>query len=567
MMRRIHAVPRGLLVVFSVVLLTVFGLAPTASAAVLWPDEQAMITTSTYRSTYVYDVGVGNAISAEQFAQPAVTAFYRAQGGFDRNFMYWAPIVAIDRPHEGWKACTGNTGGLCQDVRDGNQLIDAEIATGQIHVKYWNGAFIGVACGNWNHGGTGPVPVISGAKYEDVNGDGVRQAGEPGLAGWTIDLSYHGTVVETATTDAAGGYSFSLDAERFPVAAGTYTLSERPQPGWVQSHAPAPVTVGYGAGAANFGGNDFGNYRPATIGGRKFDDHGADGSGTGDPGLANWTFDLDNGATAVTGSTGEFAFAGLRPGTYTVRERQQPGWRRTTPASGATTVTVTSGQVAGGVDFGNVCLGAIAVTAPAGVAVRVDEAGVPGILANDPPAPRTASGTATVSGLLPGTYRVTLTLPDGVFTTDADLTSLDGKFAIVKTITVAECGTSPVAPPFVTSQPGKITGGVRILVPGGTATAGFEFMQRGDGPRGTLEYNDHGNGIDIHTSDITGISASGGDAYVFGHAVVGGMTYGFRLHLVDAGEPGTGDRFELQVANGYSAGFGQTLNGGNVQVH
>ena len=566
MMRRIHAVPRGLLVVFSVVLLTVLGLAPTASASPLWSDEQAMITTSTYRDTYIYDVGVGNTISAEQFAQPAVTAFYGAHG-FDRNFMYWAPIEAIDRPDQFWTRCVGNTGGLCQNVQPGSQNISAEIGAGQIHVKSWNGAFIGVACGNWNHGGTGPIPVINGTKYEDVNGDGVRQAGEPGLAGWTIDLSYQGTVVETTTTDAGGAYAFPLDADRFPVAAGTYTLSERPQPGWVQSHAPDPVTVGYGARQTTFGGNDFGNFRPATIGGRKFDDHGADGGGDGDPGLANWTFDLDNGATAVTGGAGEFAFAGLRPGTYTVRERQQPGWRRTTPATGAATVTVTSGQVVGDVDFGNVCLGAIAVTAPAGVAIRVDEAGVPGILANDPPAPRTASGSATVSGLLPGTYRVTLTLPDGVFTTDPDLTSLDGKFAIVKTITVAECGTTAVTPVFVTSQPGKITGGVRILVPGGTATAGFEFMQRGDGPRGTLEYNDHGNGIDIHTSDITGISASGGDAYVFGHAVVSGVTYGFRLHLVDAGEPGTGDRFELQVANGYSAGFGQTLNGGNVQVH
>ncbi len=567
MVRKLSAMIRGPVVVFCVAAVAVFGLAPVASATVLWPDEQAMITTSTYRSTYVYDVGAGNSISHEQFAQPAVTEFYGAQAGFDRNFMLWAPIVAIDRPHENWKACTGNTGGLCPAVRDGNQQIYDEIGAGQIHVKYWNGAFIGVACGNWNHGGAGPVPVLSGTKYEDVNGDGVRQAGEPGLAGWTIDLSYHGAVVATTVTEAGGAYSFSLDAQRFPIGAGTYTVAERSQPGWVQSHAPDPVTVGYGVGEAHFGGNDFGNYRPAAIEGRKFDDHGADGSGAGDPGLANWTFDLDGGPSAVSGSDGKFGFAGLRPGTYTVRERQQPGWRRTTPSSGSTTVTVTSGQVAGGVDFGNVCLGAIAVTAPDGVAIRVDEVDVPGVLANDPPAPRTASGTATVPGLLPGTYRVTLTLPDGVFTTDPDLTSLDGKFAVVKTITVAECGTSAVAPAFVTSQPGKITGGVRIAVPGGFATAGFEFMQRKEGPRGTLEFNDHDRGIDIHTSDITGISVSGPDAYVFGHAVVAGVPYGFRLHLVDAGEPGTGDRFELLLANGYSAGTGGTIDGGNVQIH
>ncbi|MEU4525910.1 post-COAP-1 domain-containing protein [Amycolatopsis sp. NPDC024027] len=465
---------------------------------------------------------MGHSISHEQFAQPAVTAFYGAQGGFDRNFMVWAPIVAIDRPHEFRNGCDGNTGGPCPHVRPGNQQVYDEIGTGQIHVKKWLGAFIGVTCGNFNHGGR------------------------------------HGR---------RGAYAFSLNANALPVGAGTYALTERPPSGWVQSQAPASVAVGYGVGEAHFGGNDFGNYRAVTIGGRKFDDHGADGSGTGDPGLANWTFDLDDGATAVTGTDGGYGFSGLRPGTYTVRERQQAGWRRTTPASGSTTVTVTSGQITGGVDFGNVCLGAVAVTAPDGVAIRVDEVSVPGVLANDPPAPRTASGTATVGGLLPGTYRVTLILPDGAFTTDLDLTSLDGKFAVVKTVTVPECGAFPVAPQFVTSQPGKITGGIRILVPGGTATAGFEFMQRKEGPRGTLEYNDHGNEIDLHTSDITGISVSGPDAYVFGHAVLNGVPTGFRLHLVDAGEPGRADRFELLLASGYSAGYDQTLDGGNVQIH
>ena len=51
------------------------------------------------------------------------------------------------------------------------------------------------------------------------------------------------------------------------------------------------------------------------------------------------------------------------------------------------------------------------------------------------------------------------------------------------------------------------------------------------------------------------------------HAIIGATTYGFRLHLVDAGEPGTADRFELLVANGYSAGTGETLDGGNIQIH
>lgn len=561
---------RRLLVILLGVLIPTVGLVGTASASVVWADEAAMIGDNPFRSTYIFDVGAGHTISYEQFAAPDVVAFYHDQAGFDRNFMIWAPIVAIDRPNQFWSGCTGNTGGLCQQVHQrGIQTIDQEIGSGQIHVKWWNGAFIGDACGNWNQGGAGPVPTISGTKYEDVNGNGVRDAGEPGLAGWTIDLSYNGTVVATTTTGSDGGYAFPLDANSFPIGAGTYTMAERPQPGWVQSQAPVPVSIGYGAGQASFGGNDFGNYRPATIHGRKFDDHGVDGSGAGDPGVPNWSIGLNTGSTATTGSDGGYSFTGLRPGTYTVGEQPRNGWRQTAPSTGTRTVTVASGQITGDVDFGNVCLGAIAITAPAGVAVRVDETNVPGILANDPIMPRLASGTSTVAQLLPGTYRVTLTLPDGIFTTDADLTSVGGAFAIVKTVTVNECGTTPVAPVFVMSQPGKITGGIRIAVPGGFATGGFEFMQRNDGPRGTLEYNDHASGLRVHSSDITGISVSadGTEAYVFGHALVGDTTYNFRLHLVDAGEPGTADRFELLLANGYTAGAGETLDGGNIQIH
>ena len=116
------------------------------------------------------------------------------------------------------------------------------------------------------------------------------------------------------------------------------------------------------------------------------------------------------------------------------------------------------------------CLGHIDVRVPEGVTIRVDEIDVPGILDNDPATPRHAIGTATIADLLQGTYRITMMLPDGVYTTDPDLTSIDGSFAIVKTITVAECTTTVIEPPIIESGPGKVTGGIRILVPGGFAT-------------------------------------------------------------------------------------------------
>ncbi|HEY0638753.1 MAG TPA: SdrD B-like domain-containing protein [Pseudonocardiaceae bacterium] len=635
-----------------------------ASATVLWANEQAMINSNFLRHTFIYDVGAGNAMSHEQFASPGVAAFYDRHG-FDMNFVYWAPIETIDPPREHWTACRDNHGGLCRDtdIVPGSQPIADEFGSGPIRVKRWNGAFIGIACGNWNRGGDGPVPHITGVKFEDVNGDGARQAGEPGLGGWTIDLAYQGSVVATTTTAPDGSYTFALNANVLPIRSGTFTVTERQQPGWVQSRAPAPVAVSYGAAATTFGGNDFGNWRPGSISGRKFEDMNADGTGAGDPGLPGWTIsaggrsagaavtDADgiyrisglapgvytvgeqpqagwhqsapggsgthtitirsgdqaigidfgnwrpaavqgrkfddhnvdglgtgepglpdwtvtlNDTTTTTQADGGFTFGGLRPGTYTVAELQRNGWRQTAPTGGTATITVVSGQVVTGVEIGNVCLGNLSVVAPVGVTIRVDEDHVPGILRNEPAMPRLAAGTAIIDSLLPGTYRVTLTLPAGVYTTDPDLTSLDGGFAIVKTVTVAECATTVVAPTFVHPQPGKITGGVRILVPGGFATAGFEFLHRSDAPRGTLEFNDHVRGIRVHTSDISAISVAGEHAYVFGGATIDGVTYRFRLHLVDSDEPGRNDRFDLLIANGYNAGSGQTIDHGNIQIH
>src|SRR6185503_4970134 len=145
---------RRLLVILMGVLMPTVGLAATASAAPLWADEAAMIKENPYRISYIYRLPAGGTITYERFAAPDVTAFY-GQHEFDKNFMYWAPIVAINRPHELWNGCNSNPGGLCPSPRSGTVTIDNEIGSGQIHVKWWNGAFIGIACGNWNHSGAG----------------------------------------------------------------------------------------------------------------------------------------------------------------------------------------------------------------------------------------------------------------------------------------------------------------------------------------------------------------------------------------------------------------------------
>ena len=72
--------------------------------------------------------------------------------------------------------------------------------------------------------------AISGLKFEDTNGNGVRDEGELALSGWEIKL-YDSSENEIAvfSTDGDGNYSF---ADLMP---GTYIIRETSQTGWVQT--------------------------------------------------------------------------------------------------------------------------------------------------------------------------------------------------------------------------------------------------------------------------------------------------------------------------------------------
>ncbi|MCA9225656.1 MAG: hypothetical protein KDA47_08585, partial [Planctomycetales bacterium] len=197
----------------------------------------------------------------------------------------------------------------------------------------------------------------SGQKFNDLNADGVKNGGEPGLSPWTIfaDLNNNGTLdggEPSAVTNAAGNYSLT------GLGPGNYQIREVQQSGWTQSTAnPAPIAAASGTNVANI---DFGNFQSGTISGRKFNDMNGDASGAGDPGLMNWTIftDADNdgvsdvGETSVTtGAGGAYSFPNLAPGNYIIREVQQSNWIRTT--ANPAPIAVTSGATINNVDFGN----------------------------------------------------------------------------------------------------------------------------------------------------------------------------------------------------------------------
>lgn len=553
-----------------------------SATAATWDDEAEMVAASN-RDSFIYDPGVGRHLSQAQIAQGRLAAYYEGRG-FDANFRAWAPPRPIGVFSAGsWAGCDVAHGTEpCPTTELHFRPVTFGLGGGTISTIEWDGAYIALACGNFTlGGGRGPIPTIAGVKYEDLDADGQRDADEPGLGGWTMRLLLDGREVATTRTASDGSYSFALDATSIPVGPGTYQVVEVLQDGWIQREAPGAFAVPYGAGVRTYDRKDFGNYRPATIAGSKFHDMNVNGVWDAlEPGLGDWTIDISPGGSQLTGGDGAYSFS-VRPGSYTVQELLQDGWRQTMPlGDGTRRYAVISGQVLENADFGNVCLGDVSVDPVddstglplAGVEVRIEEVDVPGILDNDPPLPRTTTGTPDFDELLPGTYRVIAFLPDDVYTTDDDVTLVDGRFAIVKQVTVEPCKPTDLPLHFFTQSHGKVTGGVKIaLDDGDSATSGFTFRTHRDGPRGTLQFNDHSTRppFKLHTSEIGGIDVddAGEVAHVWGDVDVDGASVRFHLRLVDAGEPGRDDRYELTLENGYSAGFGGTISGGNVQIH
>lgn len=100
---------------------------------------------------------------------------------------------------------------------------------------------------------------ISGTKYNDLNGNGIWDTGEPGLPGWTINiLTPSGTTV-SVTTGTNGFYQINMPA------IGTYIITEVQQLLWTQT---APIGGSYTVVKTFIGqmapNNNFGN-RQATI--------------------------------------------------------------------------------------------------------------------------------------------------------------------------------------------------------------------------------------------------------------------------------------------------------------
>jgi subtilisin family serine protease len=207
---------------------------------------------------------------------------------------------------------------------------------------------------------------IDGRVFDDLNGDGVEQASEPGLNGWTIKLfDSHGHLVATTQSQAvdlngdgvAGDQANENGLYAFAgLAPGKYTIQEVSQSGWVQTFPAngAPQSVTLKAGQVKTG-VDFGDFQQVALSGTVFNDLNDDRvQESGEPGLSGVTILLDGVAAAVTDGMGHYTITGVGPGTHTISEVVPSAYLQTSPKGNTFTVTTSSGVNMGGENFSNV---------------------------------------------------------------------------------------------------------------------------------------------------------------------------------------------------------------------
>jgi len=217
---------------------------------------------------------------------------------------------------------------------------------------------------------TQSVGTLRLTKFEDLNGDGIRQPNEPGIGSWPFSVEAptgNGIGTDTTIQRTAGDGSLVVT----DAITGTYRVAEilpNPNPqGWVPTTAPEQtftLTSGQVREVV------IGNARPRQLCGTVYVDTNRDGryqqgeppkagvvvALSGSDGLGN---QVPDDTTATTGKDGRYCFGPLMPGTYTVAEQVPSGYVASWDKDGAgngddliTPITLVSGVPSMDNDFG-----------------------------------------------------------------------------------------------------------------------------------------------------------------------------------------------------------------------
>ena len=189
---------------------------------------------------------------------------------------------------------------------------------------------------------------ISGRIFNDMNGNGLQNPGEAGIAGVLVALlGNQGVVKESMVTSGDGSYRFA------GIIPGLYTVRETDPEGYssTTSNTVAVSVAAAGSGSANFGDQEQG-----TLSGVVFNDLNGNGlQDSGEAGMGGIVVTLldSKGSTVqaeVTSGNGTYCFSSVSPGPYKVEETDPEGYSSTT--NNRVPIHMTAGST-GSANFGD----------------------------------------------------------------------------------------------------------------------------------------------------------------------------------------------------------------------
>lgn len=209
------------------------------------------------------------------------------------------------------------------------------------------------------------------------------------------------------------------------------------------------------------------------------------------------------------------------------------------------------------------------------------------------------SGSTQIQGLVINGASITvtgvnqiITVPGGTIVLNAQLTGTSkagakGKIEVAAVYVMLEggfsgaiafakadisCGTTP-PPGGGGGACGKLTGGGFITGTPSGANGSFGVsggIRRGEF-WGHLNYIDHGTGMHVTSTSVTGFAVVDANTRQIDYNVdIDGVAGTARVICSDQGEPGRNDTFDITLSSGYHAGGdlgGSGSGGGNIQLH
>jgi protocatechuate 3,4-dioxygenase beta subunit len=395
-----------------------------------------------------------------------------------------------------------------------------------------------------------PLPVsIAGTVFEDVNLNNVQEAGDPGIAGVTLELfvldgSTYVTTGQSTTTNGVGDYRFdglfpgeyrvveTQPSGYFSVGASKGTVNGVPTGTVVTTDIISDVVLLGGQDSID---NDFAESLPAELSGYVYHDVNNDGFMTSnEPGIAGVEVRVQRvggepsaPVVVYTDSTGFWAATGLLPGEYRAAEVQpgpyldgldvagSAGGSAHNPGDLITGITLVSGQSGINYKFGELLpssiSGRVHADADGDCVLDPGETTLTGVTvylldasgARIDETTTDAKGEYKFSGLAPGVYGIEEVQPAGYFDGDEHAGSVGGTLLGPDSIinVTLTSGTEAVGYDFCEHEPVSIRGRVHADTDGDCVLDEGEIALSGV----TIYLLDaNGSRIDETTTDANG---------------------------------------------------------------